>query len=170
MVTWVYTYMKIKERNPHTSYQPHFKCSLHEEAFHIGFKMGSTLLGSNKGKRRFRLSKWCEKRLGGREAHQMSEKICFPIWLFLRLWIRKLKNSLENIGRGYLMKDLECQYIKTVLNSATENYSRFLSKLHFKKCWPESGLLQDCRGSPETRASGFLIITKLEARSNQGLH
>lgn len=70
----------------------------------------------------------------------------------LRLSIRKLRNSLENIGGGYVVKDLERENVKAVLNSGTENYSKFLSKLHFKKCLSESGLLLDCGGSQETTA------------------
>lgn len=69
-----------------------------------------------------------------------------------------------------MVKDLECHDIKAVFNSATENDSRFLSKLNFKKCLSESGLLLDCRGSQDTTASGFLIITKVEARGSKGLH
>lgn len=56
-------------------------------------------------------------------------------------------------------KDLECESVK-----ATENSSRFLRNLHFKKCLYESDLLLDFRGSQETTASSFLIITKLEMR------
>lgn len=170
MVTWVYTDMKIKEKKLHIL--PAFFQMLPTSRGHLPWvlRWGRTLLGS-KGEMSFRLRTRYEERLEGREVHGMQEKNRFfnLFFFFLRLWIRRLSNSLENTSWGSTVKDLDWQSLKAAFNSTTKSPSKFPSKLHFTKCLYENGLLLDGRGRQGT-ASIFSIITKVEARSNKGLH
>lgn len=59
------------------------------------------------------------------------------------------------------MKDLECQDIKAVLNSATENYSRFLSKLHFKKCYLKVVYYKTAEEARRQQHQVFLLLQNL---------
>lgn len=103
----VYIYMKIKGNKTYSSYQPHFKCSPHEEAFNTGLKIGKHLTCSKRGRKEVQTEETVQG-LRGREIYEISEKNIFSNLSISQImnkepWKQLRKYQLRLHGEGSQM-------------------------------------------------------------------